>query len=224
MTAANKAAHGHMSAPGSMFVMRWGVAQTASPSMVRQTSLGAAQAVSSFAFGAWFCRDAPAAPYFAGALFPARRFRLVLGKPLWWRRPCGRRCFKSPGGSAWVRGSALLSGCGAPSPLGFGPLALAFPPGSPLCSVVGGPARGVSPRAGGVVVSPARSSVPSPAASAARFRLPPPPALRPAAAAPPLGWSRARSSFRLCRRYFPRVWLLWWSLLRLRLCRCCKLR
>lgn len=66
------------------------------------------------------------------------------------RRPCGRRRagqspsrFKSPGrervGSRL--GSVVRLLC--PVPPGFGPLALACPPGSPLCSVVGGPARGV---------------------------------------------------------------------------------
>lgn len=63
-------------------------------SLLQKCPLGVASgAAPTFAFGAWFCRYAPAAPYFAGALFPVRRFRFGLGKPLW----CAVRKRPSPG-------------------------------------------------------------------------------------------------------------------------------
>lgn len=105
----------------------------------------------SFAFCAWFCRYAPGRPCLAGRLFPVRRFRRVLAKPLRCvgleaaagAVPLGAVPVLNP--RAGARGSRLWSVVWLlfSFPPGFGPLALACPPGSPLGSVVGGPARGV---------------------------------------------------------------------------------
>lgn len=160
------------------------------PSMVQQCPLGVASgAAPSFAFGAWFCRDAPAAPYFAGALFPVRRVSLGLVQTAVVRRPW--RAAAGPGRARPVlnpRPGAGRSGGGGPRPcasalvgLAARRCALRFPAGGPvpprsccgrpaafaaaLGSVAGGPGRGVWPRCG------ARRCPPG---GAALFPLPPP--------------------------------------------------
>lgn len=110
-TAANKAAQGAPWKLSAVPGLRWRIGANRLCARSAATPLGAAQAVSSFAFGACFCRDAPAAPYFAGALFPARRFRLVLGKPLWWRRPLWAAAVLNP--RAGARGFAARLCCPA---------------------------------------------------------------------------------------------------------------